>query len=115
MEKIRVARIDAVATMPGSNELQWLDVTTRRPTALTNMEGSARTGGHAATQGEREKTKKYGNKNEVGPDMVKPIRHRTGLQNGSSDSQCASKLETGWSSWWRAQYGDGSKKNETRC
>ena len=36
--KIRVARIDAVATIPGSNELQWLDVTIRRPTALTNME-----------------------------------------------------------------------------
>ena len=55
MEKVRVARIDAVATIPGSNELQWLDVTIRTPTALTNMEGSARTGGHAATQGEREK------------------------------------------------------------
>ena len=53
MEKIRVARIDAVATVPGSNELLWLDVTIRRPTALTNMEGSARGRGHAATQGER--------------------------------------------------------------
>ena len=73
MEKIRVARIDAVATIPGSNELQWQDVTIRRPTALTNMEGSARMGGHAATQGEREKTKKYGNKHEVGPYTVKPI------------------------------------------
>ena len=68
-----MARIDVVATIPGSNELQWLEVTIRRPTALTNMEGSARMGGHAATQGEREKTKKYGNRNEVGPDTVKPI------------------------------------------
>ena len=57
----------------GSNELQWLVVTVRRPTALTNMEGSARMGGHAATQGEHEKKKKYGNRNQVGPDTVKPI------------------------------------------
>ena len=52
-EKIRVARIDLVATIPGSNELQRLDVTIRRPTALTNMEGAARMGGHAARQGEK--------------------------------------------------------------
>ena len=44
MEKNRVARIDVVATIPGSNELKYLDVTIRRPTALTNMEGSARMG-----------------------------------------------------------------------
>ena len=29
MEKIRLARIDVVATIPVSNELQWLDVTIR--------------------------------------------------------------------------------------
>ena len=55
-ETIRVARFDVVATIPGSNELPWLDVTIRRPTDLTNMEG-----GHAATQREREKTKEDGN------------------------------------------------------
>ena len=57
--KIRVVRIDVVATIAGSNELQLLDIKIRRPTALTKMEGAARAGGHAATQGEREKTKKY--------------------------------------------------------
>ena len=55
IEKDRVARVDVVATIPGSNELPWLDVTIRSLTDLTNMEGAARTGGHAATQGEREK------------------------------------------------------------
>ena len=88
-EKIRVARIDAVATIPGSNELQWLDVAIRRPTALTNMEGSARMGGHAATQGEREETKKYGNRNEVGPDTVKPISIELGGRMGLRQSVCS--------------------------
>ena len=69
-------------TIPGSNELQRLDVSIRRPTALTNMKGSARAGGHVATQGEREKTKKYGNKNEIGPDTVKPISIELGGRMG---------------------------------
>ena len=89
MEKIRVARIDTVPTIPGSNELPWLDVTIRRPTALTNMKGSARTGGHAAAQGEREKTKKYGNKHEVGPDMVNPISIELGGRMGSQKTVCS--------------------------
>ena len=71
-DKIRTARIDVVATIPGSNELQWLDITIRRPTAQTNVEEAAMKGGHAAWLGEKEKTKKYGNKNEVGPDTEKP-------------------------------------------
>ena len=117
MEKIRVARIDAVATILGSNELRWLDVTIRRPTALTNMEGSARTGGHAATQGEREKTKKYGNKNEVGPDTVKPISIELGGRMGPQTVNVLQNLTTKLAEafWWRAQCGDGSQENETCC
>ena len=57
-DKIKTAWIDVVATIPGSNELQWLDVTIRRPTAQTNVEEAAMTGGHAAWMGEKEKTKK---------------------------------------------------------
>ena len=94
MEKIRVARIVVVATIPGSNELQWLDVTIRRPTALTNMEGSARMGGHAATQGEREKTKKYGNRNEVGPDTVKSISIELGGRPGTQTISVSQSLTT---------------------
>ena len=94
METIRVARIDVVATIPGSNELQWLDVTIRRPTALTNMEGSARMGGHAATQAEREKTKKYGNSNEVGPDSVKPISIELGGRPGTQAISVSQSLTT---------------------
>ena len=78
MDKIRVARIYAVAKIPVSNELQWLDVTIRRPTALANMEGLARKRGHAATQGERVKTMKYGNRNEVD---CQADQHRTGWEN----------------------------------
>ena len=81
-DKIKTARIDVVATIPGSNELQWLDITIRRPTAQTNVEEAAMTGGHAAWLGEKEKTKKYGNKNEVGPDTAKPISIELGGRMG---------------------------------
>ena len=94
MEKIRVARTDFVATIPGSNELQWLDVTIRWPTALTNMEGSARAGGHAATQGDREKTKKYGNKSEIGPCTVKPISIELGGRMGPQTISVLQNLTT---------------------
>ena len=111
-KKIRAARIDAVDTIPGSNELQWLDVTIRRPTALTNMERSARAVGHASTHGEREKTKKYGNKNEIGPDPVKLISIELG---GRMGCQTVSVLQNVTTTWWRAQRGDGSQEDETRC
>ena len=94
-EKIIVARIDVVATIPGSNELQRLDVTIRRPTALTNMEGSARLGGHPATQGRREKTKRtYGNKNEIGLDTVKPISIELGGRMGPKTNSVLQNLTT---------------------
>ena len=48
MDEIRVARVDVVATVPGRDELQWLDVTIRRP-AVANVEGAARLGCFAAT------------------------------------------------------------------
>ena len=43
-DEYRVARIDVVATIPGSDELQWLDVTIGRPTAAAIVEGGARNG-----------------------------------------------------------------------
>ena len=58
IDGIKTARIDVVATIPGSNEIQWLDVTIRRPTALTNVMEAATTAGHAAMMGEKEKNKK---------------------------------------------------------
>ena len=57
MDKIRVARIDVVATVWGRDELQWSDVTIRRPTAVATVEGAARLGRFAATQGEKENMK----------------------------------------------------------
>ena len=92
-EKIRVARIDAVATIPGSNELQWLDVTIRRPTAQTNMEGSARVGGHAATQGGTRDNEEVREHKGDRPGYSQADQHRTGRENGSPDSRCASKLD----------------------
>ena len=47
------------------------------------MAEAAVTGGHAAWIGEREKTKKYGNKNEVGPDTAKPISIELGGRMGT--------------------------------
>ena len=47
MEKIRAARIEVVATVPGRDELQWLDVTIRRPTAVAYVEEAAKLGGFA--------------------------------------------------------------------
>ena len=81
-DKIKTARLDVVATIPGSNELQWLDITISRPTAQTNVEEAATSGGHAAWLGEKEKTKKYGNKSEVGPDTAKPISIELGGRLG---------------------------------
>ena len=82
MEKIRLVRIDVVATTPDSNELQWLDVTSRRPSALTNMEWIGKNGRTLQHKGEREKTKKYGNRIEVGPDTVNPISLELGGRLG---------------------------------
>ena len=53
-----MARIDVVATVPGVDELQWLDMTIRRPTAVANVEGAARFGGFAATEEETDKKEK---------------------------------------------------------
>ena len=82
-ERIKTARIDLVVTVPGLNELQWLDITIRRPTAQTNVVGAAERAGHAASMGEIEKTKKYGNRSEVGPDTVKPISIELGGRMGT--------------------------------
>ena len=66
--KYRVARIDVVATIPG---------TIRRPTAATNVQGAAKQCGFSVLQGEKEKTKQYRNRNEIG-ETVKPISFELG-------------------------------------
>ena len=91
-ERIRTARIDLVATIPGLNELQWLDITIRRPTAQTNVAGAAMMAGHAASMGEIEKTKKYGNGLEVGPDTVKPISIELGGRMGTQTNGIVQSL-----------------------
>ena len=83
IERIRTARIDVVATIPGSNELQWLDITIRRPTAQTNVTEAAKTTGHAAMMGEREKRKSMETEWMVGPDTVKPISIELGGRMGT--------------------------------
>ena len=57
-ERIRTARIDLVATIPGLNELQWLDITIRRPTAQTNVAGAAVRAGTRSFDGRDRKNKK---------------------------------------------------------
>ena len=49
---------------------------------MANVEGAARLGGFAATQGEKEKTKKAGNRTEIGPDAVTPISYEVGGRPG---------------------------------
>ena len=73
-DKIRVAGCHVVDTVRGRDELQWLDVTIRRPAAVANVEGAARFGGFAAIQGEKEKTRKYGNRNEIGHSEADQVR-----------------------------------------
>ena len=87
MEQIRVSQDSRFerAAMAGRHN--------QEATALTNMEGSARTGGHAATQGEREKTKKCGNKNEVGPGTVKPISIELGGRPGPKTISVLQKVD----------------------
>ena len=53
--------------------------------------GSAKLGGHAATQGEREKN---GNKNEVGPDTVKLISIDLGGRLGPQTISVLQNLTT---------------------
>ena len=67
-------------TIPGRDELQWLDI--RRPTAAANVEGVATSGGFSALLGEKEKTTKYGNRDEIGPDTVKSISFELGGRPG---------------------------------
>ena len=70
--KRQVQSGDVVATFPGRDEeLQGLGQHHQEPTATTNVEG-------AAKHGEKEKTKRYGNRNEIGPDAVKPISFELG-------------------------------------
>ena len=76
-----MARIDVVPTIPGRDELQWMDII-RRPTAAANVEGVATSGGFSALLGEKEKTTKYGNRDEIGPDTVKPISFELGGRPG---------------------------------
>ena len=52
------ARIVVVATLPGRDELRWLDITIRRPTAATNVQGAAHHGGCAALNNNRHRDEK---------------------------------------------------------
>ena len=92
-----------------------MDITIRRPTAQTNMAGAAVTTGYAASMGEIEKTKKYGNRSEVGPDTVKPISielgGRMGTQTNGILQSMTSKLAG--SERRRDQCCLRSQKNET--
>ena len=63
------------------DELQWLDII-RRPTAAANVEGVATSGGFSALLGEKEKTTKHGNIDEIGPNTVKPISFELGGRPG---------------------------------
>ena len=94
-EKNRVATIDVVATIPRCVELQWMDVTIRRSTDTANVEGAAKNGEYATLQGEREqKIRTYGNKNEVGPDTVKPVSFELGGRMGTQMSDALRMLTT---------------------
>ena len=53
-----VAKIDVVATLPGRDELRWLDIAIRRPTAATNVQGAAHHGGCAALNNNRHRDEK---------------------------------------------------------
>ena len=79
-DEYRVARIDVVATIPGRDELQWLEVTIRRPTAVAHVEGAARFGGFSATR--RERKREILEQDEIGPDTVKPISFELGRRHG---------------------------------
>ena len=103
MEKTRVTRIDVVATVPGSNELRWLDVTIRRPTALTNVEGRQEWEDMLPHKGNVRKRKvRHGEADQL----------RIGRETGYADNQCATELddETGRSSRRRVQRDDGTQE-----
>ena len=68
-------------TIPGRDELQWLDII-RRPTAAANVEGVATFGGFSSLLGEKEKTTKYGNRDEIDLETVKPISFELGGRPG---------------------------------
>ena len=78
-DRFRVARIDVVAAILGRDELQWVDVTKITPAAIANVEGAARFGGFAALPG---RDRKYGIRNEIGPDTVNPINFELGGRPG---------------------------------
>ena len=49
--RFRTAQLDVVVTVPGRDELEWLDATARRSTAVNNVRASS--GGFATSVGER--------------------------------------------------------------
>ena len=63
------------------DELRWLDVPIRRPTAVANVEGAARFGGFA-TQGEKTRENR-GTETKIGPETVKPISFELGGRPGA--------------------------------
>ena len=70
-----LAQIVVAVTIPGRHELEWLDVAIRRSTSSKLVHAAASVARCAADKGEREKTMRYGNKKETGPDTVKPVRY----------------------------------------
>ena len=55
-----------MVTVPGRDELEWLDVTTRRSTSSTLVSAAASTAGYAVNKEETKQTMTYGNKKEIG-------------------------------------------------
>ena len=79
-DEYRVMRIDVVATIPGGDELQCLDVTIRKPMAIANVEGAP------SRAREREKERDQPRLGEADQLRTGERRPRAADENGSWQS-----------------------------
>ena len=106
---------NVAATVPGSHEMQRLDITIRKPTAAANVEGAVKRGGFSSCHGKKEKSKKCGNWKEIGLDTVKPISFELDGKPGRQTTTALQGLTTKLAgrTWWKAQRSDRFPKAET--
>ena len=97
MEKIRVARIDAVATIPGLNEAAMVGRHDQEANSSDEHGGiGEKREDTLQHKGKEKKRRSTETRNEVGPDTVKPISIELGGRMGPQTVDVLQNLTTKW-------------------
>ena len=100
-DKYRVGRIDVVATILGKDELQWLDITIKRPTAATKRQRMVDSLPFRTRERENEQVWEQ---ERDRPGHGEADQLRTGWKTMAADDNFAPRVDNGTSRspWWRA-------------